>query len=667
MCPRRVAARAGPVIRRAVAAAFLSLVAIGTVAETTAAVAAEPLSASDKTVYEQAFAAAERQDWTAALETASKAKNPVLRDVLVWQSMQLPSDDHSFEDIAAFVTRHPDWPGLFTLRRRADDAATGNEDPDLVVRWYEDHPPFTGRGKMLFAEALVAKGREARAREVVREAWVNEIFSRADERRFVARFGRYLDEELHRKRLDTLLWNGHAVSSRRMLRRVDNPFRTLAQARLALMTNRGGVDALIRRVPDALQDDPGLIYERVRWRRTHGLEETAADLLAHPSANQVDPSKWWRERAILARHFLEEGWVTQAYDIARDHGMESGVGFAEGEWLAGWIALRFLNEPERALRHFERLYAGVSYPISLARAAYWAGRSNDALHQPAAAKTWYGRAAEHITTYYGQLAAAHLGRTDPPALPDPPEPSEADRRTLERDTRAMIVRALHAIGQEDEARPFLWRLFEDAETPGVRRLVVELARDVNRLDVAVALSRRAALDGVHLIDTAYPLPRLELPDAPEEALILAVIRQESNFNSAAASGAGARGLMQLMPSTAKFVARKEKLKHTPAKLEDPEHNVRLGAAYLEGLLERFDGSYPLAVAAYNAGPNRPARWLEEYGDPRRGDLDIIDWVEMIPFSETRNYVQRVLEGLQVYRFRLGVGRLAMNPDDYSVN
>lgn len=636
------------------ASGLLAMALVLTMVAAAAALAAPALSERDRKIYENAFQAADRGQWTLALETAAQASDPLLRRVLAWRHMQDASTPYRFTEIGAFIDAHKDWPSQAALRRRADDKLTGGEPPTQIVAWYSEMPPFTGRGKMMFAEALMELGREAEALQVARSAWVNNTFNRNDERRFLGRFERHLTAEHHRKRLDRLLWEGHEESARRMLVKVGDGDRALAQARLALMTKAGGVDAAIARVPKALQDDPGLIYERAKWRRQAGLHEGAAELMGHPSANKVRPRLWWRERAILVRHFLERGWITQAYQLASNHGMTSGPGFADAEFLSGWIALRFLNEPKNAVTHFERLHAGVSYPISVARAAYWSGRAHEALKAQAVAQDWYRRAAEHATTFYGQLAAGRMGDTDRLVMPSAPEISAEDLAAFNKDSRVQVARALHAIGRAEDARPFLWRVNEDAPTPGIRRLAAELAQSIGRTEIAVALARRAALRGVVLLDTGYPLLDTPPPDTSDLALVHALIRQESNFNATARSSAGAVGLMQLMPATANLVAKQLGMAHSAAKLHDPTHNVRLGTAYLESLLARFNGSYPLALAGYNAGPGRPARWVQENGDPRRGDLDVIDWIEMIPFSETRNYVQRVMESVHVYRHRLGL-------------
>lgn len=617
------------------------------------------LSDADTKTFQAAFMAADADQWPSALGLIGAATNPVLADVLTWRALQQPSSTADFTTIAAFMAKHPDWPHLGRLQQKAEAALDGTQAPALLLAWFTDNPPQTGHGKLALAFALKATGKTDEAKATARDAWLTETFNRDDEERLLATFGQTLSTDDHIRRTDHLLWNDHTVSAERMLPRIDSAHGKLFKARMALMARQNGVDGLVDSVPAQLQSDPGLLYERMHWRRRKGLYDRAAEIFDSPNANKGDPAKWWQDRAVLTRHYLEDGHISKAYKIASKHGMKDGSGFAEAEWLSGWIALRFLNESAVALRHFEAMYHSVSTPISQGRGAYWAGRAAEALGHKDDARRWYETAAAQSTTYYGQLAASRLGTSYRIEIPSAPEPTDADRAAFQGNDMVKVVRALAAIDRLEDTRPFLYRLNEDAATPGQNRLAADLAVEIGRLDLAVSLSRRAALKGVHLLDTAYPLPRLAIPDQPEAALVLSLIRQESNFHSGAISRVGARGLMQLMPATARQVAKAESISHTPGALtEDPDHNVALGSAYMAELLGRFRGSYPLAIAGYNAGPGRPARWVDEYGDPRNGEIDPVDWVELIPFSETRNYVQRVMESLLIYRHRMGRGNIA---------
>lgn len=375
---------------------------------------------------------------------------------------------------------------------------------------------------------------------------------------------------------------------------------------------------------------------------------------ARPPEN-IRPAQWWVERNVLARRALRNGAVASAYRIAATHGFTEGAPLADAEFLAGWIALRFLKDPARAAGHFARLEAAVGMPISLARAAYWRGRATEAGGDAAAAKAQYQRAARHLTTYYGQLAAERIGLSTAPDWVVMPAvvPTAAEAQAFNTSEPAVAAELLAAIGEGRMARQFVARLVTDAKTPAGHALAAGLAQRLGQPQLAVVAGKRAGYAGTHLPAYAFPLQLVPAEGEPEAALINAIIRQESMFDATAVSQAGARGLMQLMPATARQVARQLSESHTDQRLiADPGYNVALGSRYLADQIRGFNGSYILAVAAYNAGPGRSRQWVQDYGDPRDGGIDAVDWVESIPFNETRNYVQRVIENLQVYRWRL---------------
>lgn len=616
---------------------------------------AAALSPQDQAIYKHAFELADQDQWPTAMREADTARNPILRDVLLWQYMKQSDSGYGFDSIRGFLTTHPGWPGESTLRRRAEDSLTGTEPDQKQISWFSAHPPVTGRGKMLYAQALLARGDAAQAHKIARDAWLNEIFSADDEQTFLKQFGSLFSEKDHEQRLDTLLWNGHMVSATRMYGRVDQGHEILAKARIALQTMHSSANSTLRQVPKELISTPGLIYDRMVWRLKKDLDESAVHLVKAKGKDTTHADRWWWARARFARWDLEQGYISDAYKMVAQHGMTSGSSYAEAEWMAGWIALRFLNEPKTALRHFRHMREAVSTPISVGRATYWSGRAEEAMGNKAQATQSYQEAAAQLTTFYGQLAALHLNSAQRPALPQTPVVTPADKTAFLSNSLVNIVRALSEIDHDDMARPFLYRLTEDAATDGQRVLAVRLGAEIGRPDLSVSMSRRAAMQGVHVIEWAYPTPQDAMPPdpVPEIPLVLSVIRQESSFRPTAISHAGARGLMQLMPSTARHLAKKWKISHTTDQLTtDPAHNIRLGSGYLEEMIERFNGSYIMAVAGYNAGPGRPARWAREFGDPRKSVNDAIDWIEMIPFNETRNYVMRVMESVAVYRTRL---------------
>lgn len=545
-----------------------------------------------------------------------------------------------------------------------------NMDPQSVIDWFGNRPPIgaTGRGRL--AGALLKTGQTDKAIPLIRQTWVADNFPLSEEKTFYKRFRKYLTREDHIARLDRLLWEGKRGPARRMMQKVNKDWVALAQARLHLRARSGNVDRLISLVPKKLKSDAGLAFERLKWRRRKN-KDSAFEIIENLPDNLVRPDVWWPERATLARRALRKGLVSIAYKAANNHGLTEGGKFAEAEWLAGWISLRFLNEDQTAFQHFRKMYEAVKYPVSKSRGAYWAGRAKEAAGDMKTAWEWYERAAQYPTAYYGQLAFSRLRPGDALPIGDGPRLDPDQARSFEDHELVQVVRMLKKAKQEDLIRPFIHHLYDLNEDPAWRLRTARLARESDRADLSVWVAKRSSRDGAVLPSASYPelsppsLPRKLGVSRPEEPLVLALIRQESQFRVNAKSPVGARGLMQLMPATAKNIARKAKVRYSRARLtQDPNYNMTLGQLYLGDLLKNHENSYVLALTSYNAGPSRTKRWIKEFGDLRDKDVDAIDWVEMIPFDETRNYVQRVLENVQVYRTRLAETEtaLALNSD-----
>ncbi|CAA7623478.1 Soluble lytic murein transglycosylase and related regulatory protein [Candidatus Terasakiella magnetica] len=605
----------------------------------------------DLSLARQAVTAARKDHFDEALRLARQSRNKALIKLVTWMAYVSGRSDAGFTQLTAFIASDPDWPLMSQMTKRAEESITAATPTAEVLAWFDHHVPTTADGGMAYARALFATGRAEQAVKVVRDTWVEQSFGALQERQYLNLLGEYLRPEDHWRRLDRLLWDRQETSVQRMILKVEAGHRALAQARLALQNGKANPEPLINAVPAALRDDPGLIYERVRWRRQKDLDEDAIDLLRHPARNKIRPDLWWQERAILARRALQKGLVSRAYQTAADHGLDGGTQYVDAEFLAGWISLRFLEDRETAALHFTRLHEWASHPLSRARAAYWAGRAFEAAGD-AKAREWYTRSARYSTAFYGQLAASRLGDHHWP-LPDDPKPTADDIARFEARDVAAAAKILLDLGITDQLRAFFIRLNDIVQTPGERGLVAKLAVRSGREDLGVTVARRSDKEGVTLVEAGWPVPAIQPVDGPERALVLALIRQESGFLADVESPAGARGLMQLLPSTASKIAKAIKLAYHPDKLDDPAFNVRVGSAYLGSLLSEFEGSYILALASYNAGPSRARRWMREYGDPRDPKVDVVDWIEMIPFTETRNYVQRVMESVAVYRRRLG--------------
>jgi soluble lytic murein transglycosylase len=614
---------------------------------------AKLLSASDKAIYVDAFNQVDKQNWAKARETAQRAKEKLPAKLIQWLDLIRPGPGRSFDEITKFMRDNPDWPGQISLQQAGERAMPADYGIAETLAWFKSRNPQTIEGTIALGRAYAASGLRDDAARVVRAGWIGMSISPDKEQAYIDQFGSFLRPQDHLARLDRLLWAGDTDNARRAMAQVDDDHRKLAEARIRLMTGGANVDNVVAAVPKSLQKDPGLIYDRARFKRRNDDDVGAAALLDPPPPTNPYPVLMWKEYEYAARHALERGDISVAYRLAEAHGADDGTVFADGEFLAGWIALRFLNEYKSGYDHFTKLYAGVGSAISKGRGAYWAGRAAEEMGEKALAQEWYKKATESLSSYYGQLAAQRLGTSDGLSFPRLPKITNEGKAKFEKLELVRLVRMLGELDEADRCRSFLMRLTERAKEPAEYRMIADLADDIGRRDYGVAVAKQARQQGVELLDYLYPMQALPTGDNPEDALILAVIRQESAFDQKATSSAGALGLMQLMPRTAKQVAKKLQLPYSDTKLtKDPTYNIKLGRAYLNDLVNGFGGSYILAIASYNAGPARVQSWLSEYGDPRDRGVDAIDWIETIPFSETRNYVQRVLENLQVYRHRL---------------
>ena len=622
---------------------------------------AATLSASDRAIYQSAFIAVEDDKWPVAEALAAKAKDPLLAKVILWLDLMRFSSGHDFSEYADFIADNPQWPGQTALQTQAELAMPADLPAKKVLAFFGEREPNTFAGTTQLARALQAGGDKAQAAQVLRRGWVELDAGEDDEKKFLAKFGAQLETEDHIARLDRLLWDSKQDAAKRMLGRVDAGYRALAEARMALRNEKKNADKLVATVPKKLQRDAGLIYERARWRRRKENYAAIPDLFFPPLKEVSRPDLLWRELDDAARRALARGQVKVAYKLAIQHGATDGTTFAEGEWLAGWIALRFLHEPKTAYAHFTRLHGGVASPISKARAAYWAGRAAEDLKKKADAASWYAEAARWQTAYYGQLAAQRAGQRGPLKFATVPEPTGQQAAEFAKRELVRVVQQLHETDQADRAKAFLLRLVDLAKTPSEHRLTAELAASIGRDDLMVATAKASRLQGIEMVDQLYPVVSVPPGDNPEAALTLAIIRQESAFQPDALSPAGALGLMQLMPATAKSIATRIGLPYSKPRLTaDPTYNISLGRAYLDQLIADYGGSYVLAIAGYNAGPRRVQEWISQNRDPRTSSVDVVDWVESIPISETRNYVQRVLENVQVYRHRIGGTQIALS-------
>ena len=604
--------------------------------------------------FRNAMRAASNNEWGAVRGYRAGISTPAGRNLLLWR-LAVEDRDAGFFELKEAVETLKGWPRHNKIRIEAEKKIEDSGmNPEFIIKYFDQWPPLTGTGKLAFAHALQAKGFIEETKAQIRSAWHNNTLSKDDERELLKTYGKYLTKKDHVIRADKMIWGRHRSEAYRMLSRLHGADKALATARYKLMRNAKGIDAAVRRVPKAYEGDGGLLYERTRWRRRHGLVEEATEFalnLPEGSLNAVAAKRMWSERHLLARRALKDGDYATAYTLAAGHGMTKGAQFADGEFLAGWLALQKLQDPILALSHFTRLKNGVSTPVSLARAYYWIGRAHQAMGATEAAQTAWHKASKHDFTYYGQLAAQKLGHKMLDLGKDP-QPSAAQRADFENNLQIQALKLIGLSGHRTLYRTFSYHLDDILPNAVDHVMLSALALEMGQKRAAMRAAKAALWRGEILPDSAWPV--ISLPDGlpVDRAFLLALMRQETELDPKAVSRVGAQGLMQLMPATARHTARAIGQRYRKSWLtSDPAYNVRLGAAHLQELLDEFNGSYILATVSYNAGKTRAYRWIKEYGDPRT-DADPIDWVESIPFSETRNYVQRVLENVQVYRHRL---------------
>ena len=645
-----------------------------------------------------AIAAANGGRWAEA-ETYAAAADPLVAKIVLWMRLTHRTATATATELVGFLRDNPDWPQVDTIARRAEAAFGGAADDPLVLAHFSTFPPRSLAAALRHAEALTRSTRsqapsgnfldmmrrgpdnssrpgvesgpnsqgESGAQQTLRRAWVESPGDAGAETAIMAQFGRLLSQEDHQRRFDRLFFARDMQGAQRALERLTGVALGSGRMRMALAGEPEVTQILLRPL------DLGWAYERARLlrRRDQDADAVASWIVAEPFQLNMDPEiarAVWAERQILARKLLRLNNAKDAHRIAAFHGQPMGSeGRLEAEFLAGFIALRFLNDPILAQRHFVAMALGTRSVISRARAFYWEGRALAARGANAAARERYAAAAQLPTAFYGQLAALTMGESQEAldqrlrALQTPPVDQRRAQEFARREL-ARVVTTLAELGETRRTRVFLLRLQAVSADQQDRLLTARLANHIGRPDHAVWVARRSAIEGDILLPEGWPTPFRVPVTSPEPAFIFSVTRQESNFDTEAVSSANARGLMQLLPSTAQLVARRLGMNFRVEMLTaDPQANIKLGAAYLEEMLGRFEGSLVMASAAYNAGPRRVDEWLGTYGNPLRGERDLLDWMEMIPFAETRNYVQRIVEGAVIYRARQNPPMTAPHP------
>ncbi len=630
-----------------------------------------PVSFEDKAIsaVRLAVSALDLNDLSGAMAAVAKS-GALERDLVTWLAIRRQVSGLTPQAIEDFAKRNPHWPTTSLFRYRSEQALLRMDlSPKQLVQAFAGSPPVSDEGILGLARAEIALGRKAEAAKLLTPWWARETLSPDRDRRVVEEFGEVLDKAAHKARFEMLMYADRVEQARRLAPLVGKDYAALVEARSAVLRGMPDAGRKLDGVAGEARTDPLHAYTLAEWLRRSDRNEEAAKALMKVPAEAIAPAHadaWWVERRIISRGLAEEGKAALAYELAAAQRGGNPETVAEAHFHAGWYALRFLDDPAKARRHFADLQKSVTLPLSRSRAAYWLGRTEEAAGNVEAARAHYRVAAADEATFYGQLAHVKLGR-DRLAMPPVPEPTAEDRLAFARNDLARATILLVEAGAPGEISPLVNELARQLPSGGQVALLAEWLSRRGDHRTALQVGKLAADRNLGTERLAFPIdaiPRDIGETSVEPAMIYAIARQESAFHTGAVSHAGAMGLLQLLPGTARETAQSLGLPFSAHRLtRDPDYNATLGAAHLGELVQRFGGSYILAFAAYNAGPRRALEWIERFGDPRDPAVDPVDWIERIPFGETRSYVQRVTENLQVYRERLDESaRLAIADD-----
>ena len=618
-------------------------------------------SQKDYDIAKKSIQAMEKSQWTTALKNSKNAKDKSIYNFIQWRHLLTTGNQATFYDYMTFIQNNKHYPRISRIKYLAEQKlSTDKISPKKIINWFGVNEPLSGYGMLVLGESFIQTGDSEKGIALIKRGWITAELSRDSMKSLSKKYRKYLDSKDYINRADYLAWENKYWDLKRMLPYLPKDYQLLYTARQILMSKSYGVDQAIKNVPQKFKNDAGLNHDRLKWRRKRGRIDSSLEILFSIKNDKdylVRPDKWWVERAIMTRALIYKNKYETAYKVASQHSLDKGSEFAEAEWLSGWIALSFLNDPILAVDHFNNFYQNVSYPISLARGAYWLGRSYEKIGDKRQSEDWYREATKYLTTYYGQLAFLKINPSQNFELEEQADVKDDYRKYFYNKELVKITHLLNELNKDKYTKNILRHLANDNIASGSEILAAELATNISRYDFAIQVSKLASYE--KRFHNTFNYPIISVPQyvngrkIPETAFILSLIRQESEFDMRANSHVGAQGLMQIMPYTAKLVAKQAKLPYSKSRLtSDPEYNINLGSHYIAGLILQYDGAYPFATAAYNAGPKRVKHWKKINKDPQKKQIDFVDWVELIPFKETRNYVQRVMENYNVYRYIL---------------
>ena len=615
------------------------------------------LNNKDFEISKVVFDYVDRKQWKLALSDAQKMQDKTIYTLVNWMYLIDSQSGASFNEYFIFIKNNKDWPRINRIKYLAEHKINfDNNTPSSIIEYFTNNPPLSGFGKLRLAEALLENNQAEKSKSLVKDGFKDAELSKNDLRYFSKIFKKFLTQQDYSLRADYFAYEAKYQDLRDTIEYLNPDYQKLYNARAALFTKRSA-DNLIAQVPQYLKEDPGLIYDRIKWRRKKARFDDALTLINQSASDSLERNQYLaKERLSIARDKIQDKEFKTAYEILKDHRLKEGSDYAEIEWHLGWLALSFLNQPDAALAHFLRMNAAVSYPISKARAAFWIGKTYKKLGQVNQANTWFKTGSQYGTTFYGQLSHKEIDEKKFSINNSFKFSEEKYEEFKKNNPLAKSVIVLKELNRTKYTKDILRHLGDVDQNKTAEEISMAgvLAQDIERYDFAIQIAKNASYKNLNFLEISYP--KIDVPKQIKDqkildsSVILALIRQESEFDTSATSRVGAKGLMQIMPATGKLLSKVTNIDFSREKLtRDKDYNLALGSYYISDLDDLFGSQY-LAFAAYNAGPNRVEKWIKTHGDPRKKQIDAIDFIELIPFHETRNYVQRVSENINVYEY-----------------
>ena len=610
----------------------------------------EVLSDTSLKNFQSAIKEGNRKKWANTLKYLPKIDNAIAKKIIIWRWLTANDGISSVTDLKEFYINNKYWPKKKIIQKKIEYKDSINNLKNTIL-WFQENPPLSGMAKVRLSEVLIKNKFKEEGSWLLKDVWINHTFSYSEEKYILKRFKKIIITSDHTKRIEKLIWNKQWGSANRQLKRVTSDIKLFSIAKIKLSRRRGNVDKAIKNVPKNLLNEESLVYERIKWRRRARLEKPSLELLLAYNNDYSYSKKWWQEVNYHSRKQLSYGNNKTALEILKKYNSKSKKYLSGAQWLTGWLSLTFEKDPKTAYEYFTKMFVEVVTPISKARSSYWAGKSAKTLGDKKGSQIWYERAAAFPATFYGQLALRELNKD----LFMPKINTNYSEEKFIAYTNQELAQALIILLQSKEkklARYFAMHLVSQAKNTKDIIILSKILRDFEKISLSIFVGKKAIYNNIYIPSLNFPLPNINLLNTIKNNSVipipvtLAITRQESAFDISARSRVGARGLMQVMPRTARVTAKKNNHKYIRKYLTTkPSYNIKIGSFYFREMLERFDGSYVLALAAYNAGPSRVNRWLKTIGDPRKNEIDQVTWMELIPISETRNYVQRVIEGI----------------------